>query len=713
MNSNKKGTSWTQEVPFLLRYVLIYAGDGNDTIRVYSKDNTIQAGAGNDVVELVAGTNPTGRAYAAADAVVDLGAGDDSIIAYTGTTAKVTLGAGKDTVNLGGGSDVTLTDYVFGTDVITGLGKVSDMDSFLTSLGSGEVFDTSGTVAIAETETLTTKLTVGKTNGFYAVESTTVEDDGSKTKQAFAWATDDGGTIDLSSYTKGGVVITSANNGTTEDDIIGSSKNDSILAGAYDSVYGGKGDDLIYVDDHAGVTIAVYNDNSTDSVVSANFVERDDGDYDDDDNTKLFFNGNLANAKFSYDDATSTLTVMNGKSKVYLSNQRDVNTAHVDGSTSYDTNPAVGVKVTDGSNSYNVEAVSSVGGALFKNATAVYGNRSKITLSDDFGDAVVDLGSTGKFGDMRYYNGITAVDASTDAGDVVLVGSANASNSLTGGTGNTSLYGGGSKADSLKGGTGADTFFYGKGDGHDTVAGFDAEKDALYFTSDGLTKLTRSEESVKFTFGTDSRNVLEVETSGGADDAISYVASGQSYKAKIGVSTSANTFTYDSSVNYYQGGSKSDTLTASGDTANIWLDGSTGTIYSSIENVDVSGVTGNVTLVGGTASEQLTAGSGEATLWGGLGGNDTLTGSNAAANTFFFGKNNGSDVITATNEGDRVMLYDVAFSDVKSTTTTSDGSFVVTLNDGSKLTIQNYSDNISYTLTDGTYTYSKSNGWQA
>ena len=510
MNSNKKGTSWTQEVPFLLRYVLIYAGDGNDTIRVYSKDNTIQAGAGNDVVELVAGTNPTGRAYAAADAVVDLGAGDDSIIAYTGTTAKVTLGAGKDTVNLGGGSDVTLTDYVFGTDVITGLGKVSDMDSFLTSLGSGEVFDTSGTVAIAETETLTTKLTVGKTNGFYAVESTTVEDDGSKTKQAFAWATDDGGTIDLSSYTKGGVVITSANNGTTEDDIIGSSKNDSILAGAYDSVYGGKGDDLIYVDDHAGVTIAVYNDNSTDSVVSANFVERDDGDYDDDDNTKLFFNGNLANAKFSYDDATSTLTVMNGKSKVYLSNQRDVNTAQVDGSTSYDTNPAVGVKVTDGSNSYNVEAVSSVGGALFKNATAVYGNRSKITLSDDFGDAVVDLGSTGKFGDMRYYNGITAVDASTDAGDVVLVGSANASNSLTGGTGNTSLYGGGSKADSLKGGTGADTFFYGKSDGHDTVAGFDAEKDTLYFTSDGLTKLTRNEESLKFTFGTDSRNVLEV-----------------------------------------------------------------------------------------------------------------------------------------------------------------------------------------------------------
>jgi hypothetical protein len=643
-------------------YTTITTGSGKDSITAGDYD-TVTSGAGNDSIVI------SGK-----DVVVNAGTGDD-IVVVDSTGATVTLGDGKDTVSLGATAEVTLKDYAIKSDVIDGITAI-EADALQDSLKSGEVFGTDGTLTVGKQ-----KLTVGSTNGYYAVSLKGAE-------AAYIWATDNGGTLNASSYA-GSAIITGANNGDTADFIQGTAKDDTIVAGSNDSVYGGKGDDSIVLTGDYDM-VGLFNDGSKDNVTG--FSEG----YSDEAST-LYFNGSLADAKFSLGAGSTVIT--NGKSTL----------------TIHDAAAASKLKVKTTSASYNVEVIgdSGVTDSLDADATAVFGNGATLSVSDEVGDTVIDLGNTSQYGDTRYYSGVKVVDASEDSGDVVLVGSASASNSLMGGTGNTSLYGGGSKADSLKGGTGADTFFYGKSDGHDTVAGFDAEKDTLYFTSDGLTKLTRNEESLKFTFGTDSRNVLEVETSGGADDAISYVAGGQSYKAKIGVSTSANTFTYDSSVNYYQGGSKSDTLTASGDTANIWLDGSTGTLYSSIENVDASGVTGSVTLVGGTASEQLTAGSGEATLWGGLGGNDTLTGSNAATNTFFFGKNNGSDVITATNEGDRVMLYDVAFSDVKSTTKTSDGSFVVTLNDGSKLTIQNYSDNISYTLTDGTYTYSKNNGWQA
>lgn len=648
--------------------VVLNAGDGKDTIDVTGTGASVNAGAGDDVITL--GTN-------AKDASVDGGAGNDSIVA--GSSATITLGAGTDTVSLGASADVTLTDYVFGTDVIQGTTAITATQD---SLKSGDVFGTSGTLTSGSQ-----KVTVNKTNGFYAVELSTVAAD-KTTKQAYAWATEDGGTVNASSY-KSAVIMTGANNDENADLLLGGTGNDTIVAGSYDSVYGGKGaDSIVLTGDYD--TVGLYNDGSKDSVTGFS------GGFDDEDTT-LYFNGSLANAKFSLGSANTVVT--NGKSTLTISS---------DGTTA----TSVGkLKVTNGSTSYNVQVLGkNASSSLDGDATAVFGEKSTLELVNDLGDTVVDLGNTGKYGDTRYYSGITAVSLAADNNsDVVLVGAANAANTLVGGAGATSLYGGGSSKDLLVGGTGADTFFYGKGDGRDTVSGYhydandETTSDTLVFTTTDFSKITREDGTLKLTFGSGTNNTLTVTTTDEVDTAVAYTVSGKSQLAKIGNTKTANSFTYDSTINYYQGGKESDTLVVAGEEdANIWLDGSTGVTYSSIENVTATG-SGNVTLAGGSASEQISAGSGDASLWGGIGGNDTLTGG-SGTNTFFFGKNNGSDVVTSTSETDRVMLYDVALSDVKSFGETN-GAMVIALNDGSKLTVNSVASGTTFQTTDGAWSY--------
>jgi len=673
--------------------VVVNAGAGKDTILAGGAKATIDAGADNDVVSI-----------GAADVVVNAGAGNDSVVVGS-TKATLTLGAGTDTVSLGASATATLTDYAFGTDVI----QVADYNALEgdTALKAGTGFGTDGTLTVATNQ----KVTVNKTGNFYAAELTKVAaGTGDDATQAFAWATEDGGTINASSYKKAAIIV-GTNNEDNADLILGGTGKDTIYAGNYDSVYGGKGNDSIIVNGNDYVTVGLYSDGSKDSVVGAQLGAVTDDDPFSDENTTLYFNGNLANAKFEYD--STGLVVKNGKS-----------TLTFEGTTS-----AAALKVTNGSQSYNVETVTKGGSAaLLEDATAIFGDGSSITVADSLGDTVVDLGNTGKFGDTRYYSGITKASAADSNSDVVLVGSASAKNTLTGGKGATSLYGGGAKQDVLIGaadGAGADTFFYGSTDGRDTIYAYnynaddDTKSDKISFLSSNISKITRTSEGVKVTFGSGTNNTLTIASSADngattisdADTAIAYSVNGKDHLAKIGLSdASGNQFTYDSSVDYYQGGRGTDVINVSGeDDANIWLDGTNGVSYASIDQVNASAATGNVTLAGGTNSELLTAGTGDASLWGGVRGNDTLVGGQGA-NTFFFGKNNGSDTVQNTNESDRVMLYDVALSDVKSYGENTSGAMVITLNDGSKLTIENYSDNMSYTLTDGTWTYSKTSG---
>lgn len=77
---------------------------------------------------------------------------------------------------------------------------------------------------------------------------------------------------------------------------------------------------------------------------------------------------------------------------------------------------------------------------------------------------------------------VKTIDMSGSSADFVLIGSANASNTITGGMGTNYLNGGGASKDVLNGNTGAvDFFYYGKEDGNDTLMNVGAEDTVVLY----------------------------------------------------------------------------------------------------------------------------------------------------------------------------------------------------------------------------------------
>ena len=77
---------------------------------------------------------------------------------------------------------------------------------------------------------------------------------------------------------------------------------------------------------------------------------------------------------------------------------------------------------------------------------------------------------------------VKTIDMSSSSADFVLIGSANASNTITGGMGTNYLNGGGASKDVLNGNTGAvDFFYYGKEDGNDTLMNVGAEDTVVLY----------------------------------------------------------------------------------------------------------------------------------------------------------------------------------------------------------------------------------------
>ena len=109
-------------------------------------------------------------------------------------------------------------------------------------------------------------------------------------------------------------------------------------------------------------------------------------------------------------------------------------------------------------------------------------------------------------------------------------------------------------------------------------------------------------------------------------------------------------------------------------------------------------------------SNYIKAGNGQTSLWGGTGGYDTLE-SGGNQTMFWYGKNDGDDVIINAHDYDTINLYDVNLSDVTSFNI-SDGSYSIGFNTGNFLTVY---DKNSLTpamqLADGSrYAYNRTTG---
>ena len=161
-------------------------------------------------------------------------------------------------------------------------------------------------------------------------------------------------------------------------------------------------------------------------------------------------------------------------------------------------------------------------------------------------------------------------------------------------------------------------------------------------------------------------------------------------------------------ITFYGGGNFEDVLKVIESSAEkIWLDGSQGVSYGNINRIDATESTGDNQLVGNANNNEIRAGSGNNLLWG-QGGNDTLFGG-SGINTFFYGLNEGNDVIYNSTLTDKINLYNVSLSDIVSAKEIGD-NFLIEISGGEALRIVGENGAANFTLSDGSsYTYNREN----
>ena len=607
-----------------------------------------------------------------------------------------------------------MQDYVYGTDVVLGNQAVEALAANFTS---------TGTVLVKGTATAgaSVQLSSESGQGYYNVTFKA----GTDAAQGVWFGSTAASYMDASAQTAA-VTMLGNNNGTVMDTLVGGKGADMIYAGNNDYVYGGAGNDMIQCLDEKGsnITVGLSTTGGVDTITGFTV-----GFAGSDTDTIYLVDGSVTDLKITYNKAASV-----NKTQIALGAGKLVS-----GSDS-GNGDFINLAVQDSTKVWNI-AVASTESATILPEGGTNGALSDIYLGynktmvdfsqlDDANDAhLYDL-SNSFGGSQRFYN-ITTVYASNH-GDS-LIGSTTMANWLAGGNGDDSLWGYGAKSDTLLGAdlddenpAGNNVFFYGTGDGKDVIEGYtnvDGAADAICLLSGSLQgvgrdnggnmTMTLSDSDVLTVLTYEDPGVNDPEPSANAEVIYNVAIGGTAYTAKVGLNGAGSTMTYSTAAEFYYGGNKSSSLTiADGEDYTINLgDGH----FSGINSLSAKGQSGTETFFGsGSASETLTGGSGTNSLWGGAGAvSDTLVGTGGTT-TYGFGKGDGNDVITGSGSDDTVLLYNVSLSDVTSAAVKS-GAFVISLTDGSSLTLKNYTSDSAktFTLGDGTsWTYSYSTkGW--
>ena len=331
-----------------------------------------------------------------------------------------------------------------------------------------------------------------------------------------------------------------------------------------------------------------------------------------------------------------------------------------------------------------------------------------LTVEGDFPYNIWLSGANAFTGEATEYGNANTItlDAAGVTSNLVFAGN-NQDNFIQVGSGGSSVYGGDSGNDTMSGGDGVDMFWFGTWFGNDVVINFEngtgESSDIINLYDDGLTSITRDEEFITLTMIDGSS--LKIEDSD-VDTAIQYSNDATNiHAAKIGITNEDNTFTYDSSVNYYLGGAGENTLELTDETGNneIWLE--EGGVFENIQIIDAQNSTYDNLMAGNTAENVIYGGSGTNSLWGGWSTeNDTLVGG-TGQNNFWYGMDEGDDIIKNANEGDVVNLYDISLDDLTFYGEV-DGNLVIRTQSGS-LTFEDSDGQTMKLAEGGSWKYNK------
>ncbi|RTL32784.1 MAG: hypothetical protein EKK47_03360 [Burkholderiales bacterium] len=389
--------------------------------------------------------------------------------------------------------------------------------------------------------------------------------------------------------------------GTSSNDVIhGGAGNDSITGGAgADSLWGDAGND--YIDGGTGADLYYFNiGDGQDTIVSSGGILSSYADH-----VKFGAGITMADIDVSLDPVTTStlvLTFKNGHDSIRVLN--------------YTSGSDAGKMVFDFAD-----------GTSWDVATI---NR-KLTSSEDY-----FAGTTGN----------DTYDAGT--GDDLVAGD----------VGNDTLYGDAGN-DVLVGGGGADVYYFGWGDGQDTLS--------ISPISTGAGQ----SDTLRFGYGISMADVSVSNDQG--DLMLSLRGSSDTVRVQDYLN---NPSSYNFSVQFYDG--------------SIW-DMAAILRKTTSQNDNYVGTSGNDSYDGGLGDDTLSGGAGADVLYGGA-GNDYLDGG-AGADTFLFGRGDGQDTIVVDNTnsvGDQLLLS--AVMDVSDVAVTQSGNDLLISLRGSSdsVTLQNY-----------------------
>ena len=592
------------------------------------------------------------------------------------------------------GETTSPKDYDAGKDVIELAGATGSLEADKILVNEDGTLTYGEDVSSGNAANGTVDLSGSKNKGFYVVR---IADKDGRNEQLAAWSGTQSATVDMRQETKG-VIMKDGGNG-KQDTFLGGKGKDDITLGYEDVAAGGKGNDNITMGkDASGAAVALK-----------------DGDGHD----------KVEGFQFGFGEEANAVSLRDGQSmsgvSVDSSGRLKVGTATLEFSGTDLKNSGQTDLLLKDSHGTHKAAVGTSLTAGDELADIYYGTDKEAEV--DFSDSgesglVIDLNNSSSYGKTTAsVLNVQKVKGSENA-DNTMVGQDGKNNTLIAGDGGSNrLYGGKGGRDRMVGSsTSEDTFYFGADSGRDEIENF-GEEDAIgllggslsqaAFDEGGRLKLDWQDEK-----GNSSRLVFADDMK---DKAISYDLGDGLHGAKFGEKLTVTDDTADF-VDYYSSGSKEGDgeLDISGSSdKKAWLDGSHGAVFDGFNKVDASESTGNLELAGGEQGDSILGGQGESSLWGGAGGNDFLTGG-SGYNEFYFGKGEGHDVITDSNSGDKVMLYNVAVEDLDLARTGMDasGNMVIRLLDGSSLTIQNYSAQgaSTFQLADSTWSYDRARG---
>ena len=643
------------------------------------------------------------------------GSGDDSIKASSG-----------DVVKGGSGADIfydTATYKIQDYSAVEGDAIIATALDSLKNVAYGNVHQNSNSVSFGDSENY---VTVDEdANGALHVKVAVMDNNGKVKRNKRDVFLDNGaGIVDASSATSGALIITNAySDGTIcYNSVIGSAGNDSIYVGAGDTVNGGAGNDSINIDSTSGrgAVVAIGTGDNTVKGWSFGF-DKTKG------NTQL--NADGQNVTFTVKDNNGRLKASVAGGTMAFEDTKDDSTSHGQYDVLVDDKKYTLIRsgytaiVNENKNVADYYIADKNGNLLFtKNVTK---NLGTIDLGSDEYKNITNL---------VVNNNSTASVIGTAYRETVIAGgdaSVSSHKSVSLGGGNDYIVSGG---DSGAG----HTFFFGAGDGVDTVTNFGhysgVSKDPQKKYADTLvlesyTDLNVREDSsgnARIEIKTTASDRVVVQESGGlnvnSDMYLLKIGNDSTKVAKIGYTAAAheaNTFTYDKEVSYYIGAAAkaTDKLVVGSTVANvdIQLNGSDGKYYRGISEIDATAVTNTrLTLVGGAANDTIYAGgvSSHNSLWGGAGDN-VLYGGEGVDN-FFFELQGNKDEIYNYTFGKDVINVGGTLADVNlSRTSISDDAVKLEFNNGSKLTVYG-NQNVTFHMSDGaSYTANKNNhSWE-